>query len=244
MMANVEAGAWLLAVPVDFAIALSRIRFSHHLLVKFQAEEVTGTGEGVLYRTLPYQAAEQFRRLAGPGRERGDLLCQTQSEQEAWVSRLASTAPALAYAVDTALWDVRAKQLGRRVADLLGGPRRERIPITEQVFIRDWPAAEKELDAILSRGTRQIKIKIGADPRRDLEFVRRTRVLVGPATSLRVDVNRAYTLAQAEHLYRALADLGVAALEEPLSVREGWSGLRTLRQRAWMICGWPSLRMR
>lgn len=230
MMSNVRVTGCFFAVPVDFCIALARIRFSHHLLVQVQAEDLTGIGEGVLYRTPPHRAAGCFRRLVQLPLEHDDLLQASESEREAWMGRLVAASPALAYAVDTALWDLRGKQLGQRVVDLLGGPRRERIPITEQVFIRDWPAAEKELDAILSRGTRRIKVKIGTSPKADLEAVGRVRAFVGPEVEIRIDANRGYTPAEGEPLYRALADLGVLALEEPLSTRD-WSSLRRLRER-------------
>jgi muconate cycloisomerase len=150
------------------------------------------------------------------------------------LAQLAAASPALSYAVDTALWDLRAKKAGKAVVDLLGGSRRRRVPITEQVFIRDWPAAEEELDGILSRGTRRIKVKIGTSPQADLEALRRVRDFVGPGVEIRVDANHAYTLAEGEPLYLALADLGVLALEEPLSLRD-WPSLQALRQRLGMV---------
>lgn len=225
----VSVDGHFLAVPVDFRIALAHIRFSHHLLIGLEAGDVTGVGEGVLYRTLPHQAADLFRRLARPAVEDG-LLGATPGEQEARVTQLTTASPALAYAVDTALWDLRGKEAGRSIADLLGGPRRRHIPITEQIFIRDWPTAETELAAILARGTRRLKVKIGVGPQADLEAIRRVRAFVGPEIEIRVDVNHAYSLAEGEPLYWALADLGVLALEEPLHVRD-WSSLRALRRR-------------
>jgi L-alanine-DL-glutamate epimerase-like enolase superfamily enzyme len=129
---------------------------------------------------------------------------------------------------------MRAKKAGKAVVDLLGGKRRPHVPITEQIFIRDWPTAEEELEGILSRGTRQIKVKIGTSPQADRKALHRVRAFVGPGVEIRVDANHAYTLAEGEPLYRALADLGVLAFEEPLSLRD-WSGLQALRQRLGMV---------
>jgi L-alanine-DL-glutamate epimerase-like enolase superfamily enzyme len=229
-MSDASAVGYLFAIPVDFLIALARIRFSHHLLIQLHDDGLSGIGEGILYRTLPHQAADLFRHAVRPAVEGDDLLSSSVAEQEAWLAQLAAASPALAYAVDTALWDLRAKKAGKAVVDLLGGKRRRRVPITEQIFIRDWPTAEAELDGILSRGTRQIKVKIGTSPQADLEALRRVRAFVGPEVEIRVDVNHAYTTAEGEPLYRSLADLGVSALEEPLPVRH-WPGLRALRQR-------------
>ncbi len=229
---GISVDGYCVAIPVDFRIALSRIRFSYHLLLRLQAStnhesRVTGIGEGVLYRTLPHQVADLFQPLARESRIQIDA---DPVERDGWIAGLARVSPALAYAMDTSLWDLRGKQAGKSVAALLGGPYRRHVPITEQVFIQDWNATEAELDAILSRGTRQLKIKIGTSPQADLETVRRIRAFAGPEIEIRVDANRAYTLADGEPLYRALADLGVLALEEPLSTRD-WHSLRTLRQR-------------
>jgi L-alanine-DL-glutamate epimerase-like enolase superfamily enzyme len=229
MTASSVAGHFF-AVPVDFRIALARIRFSYHLLVQLHADDVTGIGEGVLYRTFPDQVADLFRRVVLPAVEGDDFLSSSAAEQAAWLAQLAAGSPALSYAVDTALWDLRAKKAGKALVDLLGGKRRRHVPITEQVFIRDWPTAEEELDGILSRGTRRIKVKIGTSPQADLEALRRVRAFVGPGVEIRVDANHAYTLSEGEPLYRALADLGVLALEEPLSLRD-WPSLQALRQR-------------
>jgi len=229
-MADVRVDGHLLAVPVDFCISSARIRYSHHLVVQLRAGDLVGAGEGVLYRTQPHQVASLFQRLVQPAVEKRHLLSSGSKELETWSEMLASASPALAYAVDTALWDLKGKEAGRPVAELLGGARRQRIPITEQIFIRHWPKAEVELDAMLSRGTRRLKLKVGAGPQVDLESARRVRAFVGPEFEIRVDANRAYSLADGEALYKGLADLGILALEEPLSGRN-WSDLRALRRR-------------
>jgi L-alanine-DL-glutamate epimerase-like enolase superfamily enzyme len=226
----VDLRGHLLAVPVDFRIALTRIRFSHHILIQMRTDDATGVGEGILYRTLPHQAGALFGSLVRPALAEGGMLNTGPEEQRAWLAELATASPALAYAVDTALWDLRGRADGRPVADLLGGTQRRHIPITEQIFIRDWATAEAELDAILSRGTRRLKVKIGVNPQADLEAVRCVRAFVGPEVEIRVDVNHAYTLAEGEPLYHTLADLGVLALEEPLRLQD-WPNLRALRQR-------------
>ncbi len=228
-MSEVSLRGSLLAIPVDFAIARTRIRFSHHALIEIVCGTCAAIGEGVLYRSTLQGAAELFRSVVRPALDSG-LAEAPAAEQEVWLARLAAAEPGLAYAVDSALCDRQGRLESRPVADVLGGLRRTRIPITEQIFIRAWAQAERELDAIVRRGTRRIKVKIGTSPQADLEALRRVRAFVGDGVELRVDANRAYTLAEGEPLYRALAELGVLALEEPLAGRD-WSALRTLRER-------------
>jgi L-alanine-DL-glutamate epimerase-like enolase superfamily enzyme len=220
----------LLSIPVDFHIALGRIRFSHHVVIHLCADGLTGIGAGVLYRTPPYQVGQLLDRVVRPAIKAGVVSEASPEEQAEWIAKLAALSPALAYAVDSALWDLQGKQRGERVVDLLGGPQQERIPITEQIFIRDWSSAARELEAIIARGCTRLKLKIGVNPAIDLETVRRVRAMVGPEMEIRVDANRAYSLEEGAPLYSALADLGILALEEPLAGRN-WAALRALRRR-------------
>lgn len=146
-----------------------------------------------------------------------------------WLSSIAATAPSLAHALDSALYDLWGKQSDEPVASLLGGARRSRIQVTEQVFIHDWETTAAKVAAILGRGTRRIKVKIGMGCERDALMMRHIRDLVGPDVSLQVDANHAYRdVAQVAALCHHLEAIGVEAFEEPLAVRD-WASLRALR---------------
>jgi L-alanine-DL-glutamate epimerase-like enolase superfamily enzyme len=220
---------YLLAVPVNFRIALARILFSQHLFVQLNSNGLTGTGEGVLYRAKPHQASRLLQRVVLPWWERN---CEEQVPLD-WAEQArqwASISPAVAYTMDTALWDLRGRADGQSLSAMLGGVQHPQVDLTEQIFIHDWSTAEAELSAILARGTRRLKLKIGINPRADLEVVRAVWAFVGPNVELRVDANHAYSLDESESLYRQLADLGVLAFEEPLRLHD-WAALRALRQR-------------
>lgn len=209
-------GYHLLSVPVDFRIALSRILFSHHVFVQLSEGRHTGTGEGILYRATPYQAACLLRH----------------SQADNWTEQIrhwATISPAVAYAMDTAWWDLRGHNEGKPLSTMLGGAKRCQVDVTEQVFIHDWNTAEAELDTILAHGTRRLKIKIGVNPTADLGAVRHVRAFVGPNIELRVDANHAYSFDDSKLLYHHLADLGILAFEEPLHLRD-WPRLRALRE--------------
>jgi L-Ala-D/L-Glu epimerase len=63
-------------------------------------------------------------------------------------------------------------------------------------------------------GLRQIKIKVGFPD--DVARVRTIRELFGPAASIRLDVNGAWTLPEAVEILGAMASYDIAAVEEPL----------------------------
>ena len=67
-------------------------------------------------------------------------------------------------------------------------------------------------------GLRQIKIKVGFPD--DVARVRAIRELFGPAASIRLDANGAWTLPEAVEILCAVAPCDIAAVEEPLVGRE------------------------
>jgi muconate cycloisomerase len=70
-------------------------------------------------------------------------------------------------------------------------------------------------------GHRTIKVKVGNDPARDVEAVRRVREAIGPAIRLRVDANMAWpTAKEAIRLIRAMEPWDLELVEQPLPPRE------------------------
>jgi L-alanine-DL-glutamate epimerase-like enolase superfamily enzyme len=74
-------------------------------------------------------------------------------------------------------------------------------------------------------------MKIGREPSRDVERVRRARRAIGPEVALFVDANGAYGRKQALALAEPFAESGVAWFEEPVS-SDDLDGLRLVRDRA------------
>ena len=115
-------------------------------------------------------------------------------------------------ALETALWDVEARQKGLPLWRLLGGTRPE-IACGVSLGIRHDPqeligAVEKEL----KDGYQRIKIKI--KPGKDLDFVSAVRKQF-PKTRLMADANSAYRLADAEFL-RKFDAFELMMIEQPL----------------------------
>lgn len=223
-----DANAYLVSFPVDFKIARSRILYSHQVVVTLAAGEYQAAGSGVLYRSTGWQARQLWH-----GRLRPRLAALTVDEvgQNGWqgcLEDIITAEPGLAFAADAALWDLKGQVEGRPVAELLGSDVRPAVPVTEQIFISDWSQSQQELGQILQRGTTRLKVKTGGGLQKDVELIRQVRELVGSQVELRIDANRAYTLAESAGMYRQLAEMGVLAAEEP--VRESWSALRQFRE--------------
>lgn len=132
--------------------------------------------------------------------------------------------------VDTALWDLKGKLFGQPVAKLLGGPRRDPVPMyassmSRQISPEDEAARLKKL--VAEQGFGACKIRIGAGPGammgsdsdmypgRTEDLVRTVRRALGDDVRINVDANSSYTAHKAICVGRMLEQSGVFHFEEP-----------------------------
>ncbi len=95
-------------------------------------------------------------------------------------------------AVEFAFYDLSSHALGIPVHMLLGGRARSHVPITHSIGLVSVADAEQEAAQVAAERIRTIKIKIGVDPRRDIDVVRAVRGAVGDDVELCVDANEGY----------------------------------------------------
>jgi L-alanine-DL-glutamate epimerase-like enolase superfamily enzyme len=135
-------------------------------------------------------------------------------------------------AVDSCLWDLKARLLGLPLVTLLGAAH-ESVPVYGSGGFTSYSLdrLEKQLGGWVAEGIPRVKMKIGTHPPDDLNRVRAAREAIGRGTELFVDANGAYTRKQALAQAEAFADFGVTWLEEPVSA-DDLEGLRLLRDRA------------
>jgi len=134
-------------------------------------------------------------------------------------------------AVDCALWDAKAKLLAVPLYKLLGRVRKElRIYGSGGFTGYTDKQLEWQLSGWKEAGIKDMKIKVGRDPARDIERVRQARQIIGDGSGLFVDANGAYTCQQALQQAVAFNQAGVSWLEEPVS-SDDLTGLNFIRQR-------------
>src|SRR3954471_6995370 len=134
-------------------------------------------------------------------------------------------------AVDTALWDLKARLLHVPLVKLLGAVRRS-APIYGSGGFTSYSIRQlqAQLGGWVEQGIPRVKMKIGRDVSADTERVRAVRKVIGFA-ELFVDANGAYSRKQALRQAEAFAELGVSWFEEPVS-SDDLEGLHLLRNRA------------
>jgi muconate cycloisomerase len=120
-------------------------------------------------------------------------------------------------AVEFAAYDLAGKQCGLPVHRLLGGALRRRIPVTHSIGLIGFDEAEREVAQVVAEGIRTIKIKVGVDPDRDVDMVRRIRDTVGTGIGLCVDANQGYrTPGDAIRTLRRMERFDLIYFEQPV----------------------------
>jgi L-alanine-DL-glutamate epimerase-like enolase superfamily enzyme len=135
-------------------------------------------------------------------------------------------------ALDLAVWDLVGQILGRPCATLLGGYARD-VAVAHMVSFAEPKAMAEEALAMHERhGIRTFKVKVGRDVETDVAAVRAVREAL-PHAELYVDANRGWSYESALRAGEALAELGVAAIEEPVALDDRRSRAR-LAER-WLV---------
>jgi L-alanine-DL-glutamate epimerase-like enolase superfamily enzyme len=135
-------------------------------------------------------------------------------------------------AVDSALWDLKARLLDVPLVTLLGAVR-ESAPVYGSGGFTSYSREQlqRQLGDWVANGIPRVKMKIGRHPADDVSRVRDAREAIGPDTELFVDANGAYSRKQALALAAIFAESGVSWFEEPVS-SDDLEGLRLIRDRA------------
>jgi muconate cycloisomerase len=131
------------------------------------------------------------------------------------------SAPGAAWcAVETALLDALGRATGRSAADLLGGAVRSTVRYGGVAPFASGPALAGMLLFFRLYGFRDVKLKLGRGPERDLAAVRLARRILGPSVELRADANCAWDADAAFTMASRLRPFGVRSYEQPVAATD------------------------
>ena len=216
-----HTACWTETLPLTrpYTIAYEHIDSVRNIFVRLQTEdgsvglgvaspagEVTGEGVTECSRALAENletllTGADIRHLNGLLREMTDAMPGT---------------PAARAAVDMALHDLWAKQLGLPLVDVLGRAHRS-LPTSITIGIESIEASLAEAEEYRKRGFRILKIKIGKSLEEDVERLHRIRSKLGSDVVIRVDANQGYSVDQFLAFLRLTAGLELEFVEQPLS---------------------------
>ncbi len=135
-------------------------------------------------------------------------------------------------AVDIALHDLVAKAYGVPVYVLLGGAVRDELPSNLSLWYGPPDVAARQAADAVAAGFRALKVRVGLEPfARDLERVAAVREAAGPAVSLAVDANMAWTPREAVRRIERLARYDLAYVEQPVP-HDDLDGLRYITRQS------------
>jgi len=120
-------------------------------------------------------------------------------------------------AVEIALFDLLAKEREIPVYKLLGPLRRKEVPVLIAIGQGDLDSMVKEAEELVDAGFTTVKVKIGGEPKDDLQKIKAIRNAIGDQISLRVDANQGYRRPQALSVLPLMEEFGIELVEQPLS---------------------------
>ena len=126
-------------------------------------------------------------------------------------------------ALELAMLDCMLRRAGRSAAAILP-PRRARVTYSGVITAGPVDRAVKHARQMRAARLGHVKVKVGFGD--DVARVRAVREALGPDVALRLDANGAWCFERAVDVLRAVAPLGVAAVEQPLPRGADYARLR------------------
>ena len=218
----------VLSVPLEqpYTAAGRSVGANWHVMAEVTTEDgVTGFGYIVaLNQMLIGTVAAATRELAPL------LIGMSVAEPEAAWKKLARAGDwvgpggLLHYAIaplDIAIWDAFGKTLGQPVSRLLGGAR-DRLPVYASdgfwysLSLEELAASAK---SAFDAGFLAMKLRVGNEKSAaaEVERVLAVRDAVGPSVAIMTDATESWSVTRAIRTSRALQEVGVAWIEDPVS---------------------------
>lgn len=177
-----------------------RIALFEHALIPYleRNREVTD---------IPTYIGRLYESFAGPSRQSGTIGPLLQG----------------ICAVETALWDIAAREAGGPLSQLLFDQPLSRVEVYGSGI--NAPLPYERIDAYLEKGVKLFKLKLGFGDEADKANLKGLEKYLAGRAKIAVDVNRRWAFRQALGWLPILADHGVVWLEEPLTYDdELWTG--------------------
>ena len=189
------------------------------IVVELQAEGAKGLGYTYSHRVVAPLCRDMIDKIVVGSDiwQSGELVHRLRVSQRNY-GRDGIGAAALS-AIDVAMWDLKAKLLGKPLVALLGQAH-DAAPVYGSGGFTAYDDAQltAQLTGWVEQGIPRVKMKIGTDSNDDLRRVGVARKAIGDDAELFVDANGAYARKQAlDFAHRFRHEYGVTWFEEPVS---------------------------
>jgi o-succinylbenzoate synthase len=203
-----------------FKIATALYTTQPYVIVKLYTDgDVTGYGEacpcyeftGEIIGTVMSMLKERIFP-AIRGEDPFNIEAITNKMDEATVGNASAKA-----AIDMAVYDIIGKVLDQPICKVLGGSVKDKAVYTGGATITTFEETIAQCVKDVSRGIQELKIKVGEDPAKDAEKIKRVREAVGPDVQIRVDANQGWrTPEKAIKAIRLMERCELQLVEQPI----------------------------
>jgi L-alanine-DL-glutamate epimerase-like enolase superfamily enzyme len=183
------------------------------------SERVTGETPEIILKTLD----KMCPHLIG--------MCPLRIAQDIdLMDNVVSDNPSAKAAIDIALHDVLGKTACKPTWRLLGGFR-ETVLTDITLSIKSPKEMAKDAVKAVKSGFKALKVKVGINPKEDVERIKLIREAVGDETAIRIDANQGWTVAQASQALKKLEKFNIQFVEQPIEAKN-ISGLARIKRNS------------
>ena len=143
--------------------------------------------------------------------------------------------PVAKAALDLAAHDLVCRKLGINLQSWLGAKGADRIELSWLVSAPDVEGTAKSVEQGLAEGYRAFKVKVGHEPKLDIERVRKVLELAKGST-VWPDANQGYSLADALAAAHGFEALGIELFEQPIPMSDFYGMKKLLSATRLTIC--------
>jgi L-alanine-DL-glutamate epimerase-like enolase superfamily enzyme len=139
--------------------------------------------------------------------------------------------------IDMAIWDIMGKATGKPVHKLLGGSYVDKVRAYASALMPENKETVKRMvESYVSQGFTAIKFgwgPMGYDIHFDIELIKTARQAAGDHVEIMIDIGKKYRLKSAMYVAKALEQLNIYWLEEPMPA-EDYTGYKKLTESTTM----------
>lgn len=220
-IADLRVFPFALTYRKPWRISSGTIRVAEHVLVEVVGTDGTrGYGDACPF-PVGYASETQETMLAVISRYlRPAVTGMDPLDIEAVQSAMDVALPGHVLAkagVEMALYDLAGRALRLPVHKLIGGKYRDQLSLGWSIGIRETvEETVREALHYAQSGFAAIKLKIGVQPKKDLEKLAEVREALGPNIKLRVDANEGLRSADALPILRKMEKFDLEYIEQPV----------------------------
>ena len=209
---------YMFKIPmVPFTIATGTMHYAQNVLIKvYTSEGIIGLGECSAFPMIVgetqlscYHHAKDFATF---WKGKDPLAIQDRLKE---LNTIIAGNYTVKSAFDMALFDIAAKAANQPLYAFLGGSKKA-IETDLTIGIDTPDAMANQAIAFKEKGVNMIKVKLGKDPKTDIERIYKIRAAIGPSIKLRIDANQGWSTSDALTVLTHLAPFDIEFCEQPM----------------------------